>query len=251
MLLPTLPQAEQDETQERTNLRTHGSLVELCRAMVQHASAARSRVISASLADVVLDTMFCQHLLSPVDDLRLHVSILQLLDQMLQHDERKMVALMAQPRTFGTLKWITAHLPKESSLPDVQRAHALLQAVPGVVGLATIEEVKFVEALQVQMLVHLLSLLTRLLPAIHRFNGAEGMPLDLRESIDPSSFTRLFNATQLCFLAAQPLPELRGQTASSRGFLLEPGAIMFLISSDPCSCYCVFQRLSFLSAHAL
>jgi hypothetical protein len=152
---------------------------------------------------------------------------------------------------LDTLKWITAHLPKESSLPDVQRAHALLQAVPGIVGLTTIDEVKFVEVLQVQMLVHLLRLLTRLLPAIRRFNGAEEMPLDLRESVDPDSFTRLFNVNQLCFLAAQPLPELRGQTTSSRGFLLEPGGIMFVISSNLSLCYCVLQHPSSLSAHAL
>jgi hypothetical protein len=61
------------------------------------------------------------------------------------------------------------------------------------------------------MLLHLLRLLTLLLPAARRFNETSDLPSDLRASIDVKAFLRLINVQQLCFLAAQPLMDIKGK----------------------------------------
>jgi len=72
----------------------------------------------------------------------------------------------------------------------------------------------------VQLLVQLLLLLGQAIPATCRINEAAGVTADLAHAVDVDTLESLISMPQMCFLAAQPVPELAGQSVytSVRGF---------------------------------
>jgi hypothetical protein len=91
-----------------------------------------------------------RHLNSPVADLELHLSILQLLQQMIERDERSLVQQLSLPHSVFTMHWSASHLPSFTSLNSVQQVHLIMQPLPGVLGLS-LEDAERVQVLQVQV----------------------------------------------------------------------------------------------------
>jgi len=85
-----------------------------------------------------------------IADLHLHVSILELLLLLLEHEERATVQRLSEPRSLAILQWITSHLPESSALPVVQHLPLVFKPLVGVCGLNR-EEIIQAQKLQVQV----------------------------------------------------------------------------------------------------
>lgn len=229
----------------------HSHLVSTCSRVLSSAEVAHPTLI-AQIVDGLVGT-FHRHLADSLADLRMHVQILEVLLGVLRSEtdrgHYRLLRLLLAPTSMTALRWTVDHLPKGASssssfalggggggesavrLPSLARLFKPLRH--GGASLSR-SETEQLQAIQVQLQVQLLRLLTAAIQSVEKFNAASSsavsaesteaesesnggggggpqLPLEFRERIEARPLVELISLPAIEYMIMQPLVDLKGQ----------------------------------------